>query len=1060
MKKSNKIPIIGEEFYCETVDGEKNGNHLILLAKNQIGYKNLIKLSSLSYESENFYKKPHITYDMLKKYHEGIICTSACIGGEIPQLIINGGKNSHEKFLKSVNFFKNTFGDDFYFEIQRHGIKDEDKVNNVLLQLGKRYNIKVVCTTDSHYVLKEDSKAHEVILCMSTGKKLSDPNRMRFEGTGYHLHNADEIESLFSDCMEVVDNTIDILSKCEDIKFGPDSYLLPEYPLPKGFNNEYDYLKKISRDGFKQRFSLLFSTDGIKDEAEIKRRTKLKKTYWERYKYELEIIKNMGFCGYFLIVWDFLKFARDNDIPIGPGRGSGAGSMVLYCLGITDIDPIKYGLLFERFLNPSRISMPDIDSDISEQKRDKVIEYVSQMYGIDHVSYIVTHNNLKAKLVLRDVMRVYEIPQSEVNAIIKLLPANVKCLSDAIKDSEFSKKINSNSYYKEIFNIATKLEGLPKNRSIHACGIIIAPGVVSNYCPQLSLPSSTGERKMCTQFNMSECEEIKLLKMDFLGLRTLDVIDYSTKLINSEFGTNYNIFNIPINDPKVYKFLSTGHTSGVFQFESDGMTNLLKKMYTDVRTRDDDDKKGEEYFERLIAAVSLYRPGPMDEIPNFIKAMKTGNIEYDHKKLESILNNTYGILVYQEQIMFAVRELAGFSASQADTIRKAMGKKKIKIMNEYENYFIYGSADYDKHHPDDTKKIKGCIHNGISESVAKTVWNKMTKFAEYAFNKSHATCYASIGVKTAWLSCYYPAEFMSGILNSYIGKTDKIRRYILACKDRKIGILPPDINQSDLLFTVKKSGRQKNIIFGLAGITGVGDVAAKIIVEERTKHGPFKDLLDFLKRTAKNIDKSVIEALIYTGAFDCFGYTRASLIDALPKIDRIASNIRKNNEMQLTFFDFFDEEKYKLDIQDMPELSKYNLSKKEQEYLGLMINHPILDYKEKFDEWKSEDNLIDIADVLEQFEHNHELEKVDCRIAGVVLNKETKSYVNKHGKRNQFVRFDVDDGTGYVKTVAFGTDFLKYNTLLNEGSVVYILGTIVSDEFGYSLKIEKLCKLK
>ena len=1065
MRAAGKLPIIGEEFYCETIDGIKDSNHLVLLAKNETGYKNLVKLSSLSYQKENFYKKPHINYDLLKQYHEGLICTSACIGGEIPQLILSDSKGKREKIDRCVEFFKNLFGDDFYLEIQRHGIAGEDTVNSFLSVYAKTNNIKLVATTDSHYVKKEDKNAHEVLLCIGTGHKLSDTRRMSFDGTGYHLHTADEMESLFGDIPEALDGTLDVMFKCKDMSFAETGYRLPKYPIPKGFESESEYFKKVCKDGVKERFKERFNTDGIEDSNEIKRREKLKKEYWERFKTELETIKRMGFEGYFLIVWDFLKFARENNIPTGPGRGSGAGSLVLYCLRITDVDPIKYNLLFERFLNPDRITMPDIDSDISEQKRELVIKYVSELYGIDHVSHIITHGTLAARSVTRDVARVFGLSVAETSRLVKYIPAEPKMtLEKALKNEELQSFLISNPLYKQIIDIAKTLEGLPKNKSVHACGIIIAPSVVSDYCPQLLMEDTINKKKTwVTQYNMAECEDIKLLKMDFLGLRTLDVIDNTVELINEDRKESKQIdsSDIPLNDPKVYKFLSTGHTSGVFQFESPGMTNLLKRMFNDVRVREDNAKKGEEYFERLIAAVSLYRPGPMDEINNFIKAMKTGNVHYDHKKLESILGNTYGILVYQEQIMFAVRELAGFTAGQADSIRKAMGKKKTEIMDEYGEYFIHGSEKYDKEHPNSPKNIKGCVKNGIPEETAKLIWDKMVKFAAYAFNKSHATCYAAIGMRTAWLSCYYPVEFMTGMLNSFIGKADKIKQYVNACKARKIEVLQPDINESGLRFSLLKTKQEngrykKSIRFGLSGIVNVGDVATKAIIKERETHGEYKDMLDFLKRAARiKIDRRVLEPLIATGAFDKFGYTRKTLLSNIEYMYKILESARNENQNQLTMFDFFNEEQYQLTFENISEYTKAEMGIKEMEFLGLMIHHPVIEYKEKLDKWKSAGKLQDIEETLDSLSLDEEKE---VRFAGLVMDKELKTSI-KNNKTNKYLTFMLDDGVSTVKCIAFKQNALQFDAMIKPNSMVYLLGFAKYDDFGKSVIVNKILAL-
>lgn len=670
MMAADKLPLIGEEFYCETQTGEKNRNHLILLAKNETGYKNLVKLSTEAYG--NFYRKPHISYEMLEAHKNGLICTSACIGGEIPSDL---REKKIDEAEKAARWFQKNFGDDFYIEIQRHGFDGEAEVNTALIALARKMGIKLVAATDTHYLEKDDFEAHEVLLCISTNKTLADKNRLSFQGTGYHLYTADEMEDLFQDIPEVLDNTLEIAEKCKDIHIETGKYYLPEYTVPEGYNSEYDYLYELAKNGFVKRYAPMFTVNDTDTEEQKQEKNKKKREYWERFNYEMDTIKKMGFAGYFLIVWDFLNFAHENEIPTGPGRGSGAGSLVLYCLQITDLDPMKYGLLFERFLNPDRISMPDIDSDISESKRELVIQYVTQKYGSDHVAHIVTQGTLAAKSAIRDVAKVYGLSPSEAQKITKMIPDGPKVtIQQALDESvEFQSFAESSPMHQKIVHVAKTLEGTPRNLSTHACGICISREPMDEYLPELVVMDKKDGATVSTQYNMTECEDAGVLKMDFLGLRTLDVIDSALKEIRSghpDFSLKSN--EIPVNDPMVYRFMSEGNTDGVFQFESDGMKRLLADMYQDIKETDSEEK-GEEYFERLIAAVALYRPGPMDEIPKFIDAMRSGNVQYDHPKLKEILGNTYGVLVYQEQIMFAVRVLAGFTAGQSDKIRKAMG---------------------------------------------------------------------------------------------------------------------------------------------------------------------------------------------------------------------------------------------------------------------------------------------------------------------------------------------------------------------------------------------------
>lgn len=679
MQKQGKLPLIGQEFYCEDFEGNKTSNHLILIAKNQQGYKNLMKLSSKAYD--NFYKKPHISYKDLKLYGNNLICTSACIAGELAKSIIRAkntpSTDNLNRIKQVVEFFKEVFKDDFYIEIQKHGIENEDYVNQELIKIAKANNIKYICTTDSHYLNKEDRETQELLLCISTKKTFADEDRFRFNGDGYHVHTSDEMEELFSDYIEGLDATLEIAEKCKDLEIETGKYYLPKFPIKPPFKDEHSYLCSLVKNGFIERYKPILGESITDTPEEKKRKITLKKEYWDRAKYELSVIEQMGFSGYFLIVWDFLHFCLKNNIPIGPGRGSGAGSIVLYCLHVTDVEPMRYGLLFERFLNPDRISMPDIDSDISKEKRELVIEYVRNRYGAEKVSQIITFGTLAAKLSLEYTLKIVGLyTASEARAITQNIPNTPGItLENALSESkELKSWVNKSAENKRLMRLAMNIEGLNRNTGVHACGVVIGQSAISELCPtMLAIDEATKEKVFVTQYDGPQCEEIGCLKMDFLGLRTLDVIDHALEIIkshNPEF--NLSQYDIPINDPKVYQFLEKGYTEGVFQFESPGMTNLLKQMFADV-SDEDDEKKGNEYFERMIAAVSLYRPGPMGEIPNYIAAMHGGVIHYDHPMLESILSNTYGILVYQEQIMFAVRKLAGFTAGQADTVRKAMG---------------------------------------------------------------------------------------------------------------------------------------------------------------------------------------------------------------------------------------------------------------------------------------------------------------------------------------------------------------------------------------------------
>lgn len=727
MKEAGKKPILGFEAYTETIDGEKKKNHLVLIAKNEKGYKNLIKLTTLGYS--NFYKRPQLKYEWLREYSEGVICSTACLGGEIPRLLLAEKKDEAKRV---ANELISIFGkDNFFIEVQRHGIDIENRVNDSLIELAKELNVKVIATTDSHFSLKEDSYIHEVLLCLQTGKTIDDPKRWKFQGTGYHLHTSEEMEEVWADMPEVLDNTLDIIDMINwDIELG--KVYMPEFPIPEGFKDEKEYFVHLCHEGFEKRFK---GTEHFESEE-----------YKERLQFEIDTILRMGFPGYFLIVWDYINFAKQRNILVGPGRGSACGSLVAYTLFITEVDPIKYGLLFERFLNVDRISMPDIDVDFADDRRDEVIDYVKMKYGVEAVSKIITFGTLAAKAVVRDVTRVLNKPYALGDRISKAIPKEPKMtLNKALKQSqEFSTMYNTEKEVKEIVDIAMRLEGLPKNISQHACGILISPGAVSDYIPQVMIENEdTGVWELTTQYQGPLCEECGILKMDFLGLRTMGVcgsaiIDINKKRL-AQGEEEIDFLSIPTNDVKVYDFISKGHTQGVFQLESPGMTSFMTQLFQDVPnylsvlSKEEMYRKGEELFERAIAGISLYRPGPIDEIPNYINFMlHPEEINYDIPELESILKNTYSVIVYQEQVMFIVRELAGFSKGQADYIRKAMGKKKHEILDEYAEYFVYGSEKHDAEHPDHVLNIKGCLDSGIQEEIALGLWAKMRKFGEYA----------------------------------------------------------------------------------------------------------------------------------------------------------------------------------------------------------------------------------------------------------------------------------------------------------------------------------------
>ena len=950
MKSANKLPILGFEAYTESISGLKNRNHLVLIAQNEKGFKNLIKLTSKGYT--NYYKRPHLSYEMLRDHSEGVICSTACMGGEIPRLLRDNKKDDAKKVaLEFINIFGK---DNFYIELQKHNIEGEAELNLALVDLAKELDVKVIATTDSHYTNEEDSKYHEVVLCLQTGKTMDDPKRLKFDGQGYHLHTSDEMERLWCELPEALDNTIDLVESI-NLELDLNNVYMPDFPVPDGFENESKYFEYLCWQGFEKRFK---GTDKFINEE-----------YKERLQFEIDTINQMGFPGYFLIVWDFVKYAKDNGILCGPGRGSACGSLVAYTLWITEVDPIRYGLLFERFLNPDRISMPDIDMDFSDERREEVIEYVEQKYGKDAVSRIVTFGTLAPRMAVRDIARVLNKPYSLGDKIAKAIPKEPKItLAKALKQSqELANMYETDSEVKKIIEIAKKIEGLPRNISQHACGVIISKGAVDDYIPQLIIKDDkTGMSTLATQFVMTECEEMGLLKMDFLGLRTMGVCDNALIDINkkrkSQNLESIEFLEIPTNDVEVYNFIAKGNTEGVFQLESPGMTSFMSELFQDTKTmlntlsKESLYIKGKELFERIIAGISLYRPGPIDEIPHYIENMlNPDGIIYELDELEHILRNTYNVIVYQEQCMFIVRELAGFSKGQADTIRKGMSKKKDDLLDEYEEYFVYGSAKRDETLPDNKKmNIKGCVNNGISAEVAKGIYAKMKKFGAYAFNKSHAGGYAEISIRTGWMAYYYPTEYMCATLNSFIDKNDKIKLYMSVCKKKKINILPPDVNLSEKKFCVDGDA----IRFGLRGIKQMGEISGQII-DERNKRGLFIGYQDFAERMSKyqQVSKKVLEGLIFSGAIDGFEGTRREKVEILPQILKVASNEKKNYQSgQITLFDsFFDNEdnSLKTELEELksvklPALGEYDKRyklEKEKEFAGFYVTeHPLDEY--------------------------------------------------------------------------------------------------------------------
>jgi len=913
-------PIIGCEVYVaprsrndKDPNLDSKYNHLILLAKNNEGYKNLSKLVSLSW-TEGFYYKPRIDKEILEKYHENLICCSACLAGEVNQAIL---KNDMEEAEKVATWYKNLFGDDYYLEVQNNGIKEQVLVNQKLVELSRKLDIPLVATNDAHYLKREDAYNHEVLLCIQTGKRMTDEDRMRFDTEELYVKSPEEMKQYFKNIPDAIENTVKIAEKC-NVTFEFGHTILPNYDVPEEFNSHFDYIKKLTEDGMKERYGENLSQEII-----------------ERKDYELGVINKMGYVDYFLIVWDYIHYAKSQGIPVGPGRGSGAGSIVAYAIGITDIDPIKYNLLFERFLNPERISMPDFDVDFCYERRQEVIDYVGRKYGTDHVSQIITFGTMSARMVIRDVGRALDLPYAEADKLAKMIPneLHITIKKAMEQNKELAERYEQEPEIKKLLDIAMALEGMPRQASTHACGIVITKEPVDTY-----VPLYYREGAISTQYIMTTLEELGLLKMDFLGLRTLTVIQDTKNLVKQTRGIDVE-FDKDMNDPEVYKQWQEGNSVGIFQFESQGMTNFMKELKPDS-------------LEDIIAGVSLYRPGPMDQIPRYIANKKDpAHAVYTHPALKPILNVTYGCMVYQEQVMQIVRDLGGYSLGRADLVRRAMGKKKLDVMAKEREIFINGQTD-----KEGNIQVLGCVRKGIDEKSANIIFDEMAEFAKYAFNKSHAAAYAVLSYQTAYLKTYYPAEFMAAMLNSFLGNLDKIPAYIDECKRLHIEILKPDINKSFTRFTVDDG----KIRFGLGSIKNVGTAAVDEIVEERNKNGKYKDFADFCERIKDaSVNKKCVESLIKAGAFDSFEQTRSTLMESFESIiDAINDSSKKSFEGQVTMFDLGggskEEEK---EIQELkytykiaPEYSDKELLSMEKEMLGLYISgHPLEELREEIE---------------------------------------------------------------------------------------------------------------
>ena len=1004
-------PILGCEVYVapnsrfdkELTGGEDRYYHLVLLAENNTGYANLMKIVSKGF-TEGYYYKPRVDMEVLNKYHEGIIALSACLAGEVQRYIVKG---MPEEARKAARKYEACFGKGNYFlELQDHGIPEQKTVNTELLRMSRELDIPLVATNDVHYTYAEDADSHDILLCLQTGKKLQDEDRMRYEGGQYYVKSEEEMKGLFPYAWEAVENTQRIADRCHvEIEFGVTK--LPKYEVPAGYDS-WGYLNYLCEKGLKERYGDRNLPAGETGQ-----------TLGERLEYELGVIRKMGYVDYFLIVWDFINYAKSNDIPVGPGRGSAAGSIVSYCLKITNIDPIRYNLLFERFLNPERVSMPDIDIDFCYNRRQEVIDYVGRKYGGDKVVQIVTFGTLAAKGVIRDVGRVMDLPYAFVDSIAKMVPNELNITLDRALEMnpEMRKLYQEDEQVHHLIDMCKRLEGLPRHTSMHAAGVVICQKSADEFVPL----SRGSDGSITTQFTMTTLEELGLLKMDFLGLRTLTVIHDAVNYIEKSTGKRIDIDNIDYNDPQVLASIGTGKTEGVFQLESAGMKNFMKELQP-------------KNLEDIIAGISLYRPGPMDFIPKYIMGKNQHHaVAYACPQLEPILKPTYGCIVYQEQVMQIVRDLGGYTLGRSDLVRRAMSKKKQSVMEKERANFIYGNEE---------EGVPGCVSKGISEQVAGGIYDDMMDFAKYAFNKSHAACYAVVALQTAYLKYYYPVEFMAALMTSVIDNSKKVSEYILTCRNMGIQLLPPDINEGESGFSVSEG----KIRYALTAIKGVGRPVIDAIVEERRQRGPFTNLKDFISRTVDaDVNKRAIENFIKAGALDGLGGTRKQFMSVYVQIaDHISKDKKSNLAGQISLFDIAeDSQKDAFDIKmpDVGEYSKEMLLGFEKEVLGIYLSgHPLEEWQELWQKYATA-TTNDFA--LDEETGQAKVEDQKNVILGGMIADKTIKYT-KNDKVMAFL--NLEDLVGNVEVVIFPKDYEKYSTLLLEDAKIFIKGRASVEE--------------
>ena len=1028
-KEAGIKPVLGCEVYVapgsrfdkEAGTGEDKYNHLVLLAENNTGYQNLMKIVSRGF-TEGFYYKPRVDKELLREFHEGIIATSACLAGEVQRYLARG---MYEEAKRVALSYQDIFGkDNFFLELQDHGIAEQHYVNPQLLRMSEETGIELICTNDVHYTYADDADAHDILLCIQTGKKVTDENRMRYTGGQYYLKSPEEMAELFKYAPQALANTEKIAKRCNvEIEFGVTK--LPKFAVPQGYTS-WTYLNYLCYEGLKKRypdqaadisvdeFVRLAGDESVEDRKDVVIKiAEDTNNIFQRLAYELSVIYSMGYVDYFLIVWDYINFAKRHDIPVGPGRGSAAGSIVSYCLEITDLDPIKYSLIFERFLNPERVSMPDIDVDFCYERRQEVIDYVVEKYGKDCVSQIVTFGTMAARAVIKDVGRVLDLPYAMVDNIAKMVPREIGITIDKAlaENPDLKSEYENNEVVKDLIDKSKRLEGLPRHASMHAAGVLICGKPVEDY-----VPLSTGsDGAVVAQFVMTTLEELGLLKMDFLGLRTLTVIKDAENLIKKH-NKGFSIHDIDYSDKGVFDAISTGKCDGIFQLESAGMKSFMKELKP-------------RSLEDLIAGISLYRPGPMDFIPQYIKGKNNqDSVTYACPQLEAILKPTYGCIVYQEQVMQIVRDLAGYSWGRSDLVRRAMSKKKAYVMEQERKNFIYGNKD---------EGVKGCVNNGIDEKVAGKIYDDMIDFAKYAFNKSHAACYAVVSFQTAYLKTYYPVEFMAALMTSVIDNTSKVAGYIYACKQMNIGILPPDVNESQMEFTVENG----KIRFAMAAIKSLGRPTIQAILKERGENGSFISMQDFVTRMSHALNRRAIENFVKAGAFDTFGHTRKSMM--IVSESMLDSAIKHNKDSmtgQMSLFDFAAEEDkkaFEIRIPDVAEYTKEELLGYEKEILGVYVSgHPLDEYTGMVNKY--------ITNVSSDFEVDDELGETkarDCAIAtigGLITEKTIKTT-----KKGQLMAFlTVEDVVGTVEVVVFPNSFTANRVVIDHAEKVFVTGKV------------------